>query len=961
MKKSFFFSFLLLLVSTAFTQKNTEFRATWLVTWDLVNSNNSVDANKALCRRILDNHEKANMNAVLWHARQSGTAYYDSDIEPWGHYAGGSNPGYDIFEYAVQQAHNRNMEIHAWINVFHCSSTQPGTPAAEHPEWVCTNEDGIFMTKYRCLSPGLPEVREYLTRITMEVVRKYDVDGIHFDFVRWNEYDEDDMQPGLAKIAENKILDGQVSEDRINRLNTLGTKRFIYDSQHPANGGIPDGFNSWENWRRWSVTEFVKMAHDSIQAVKPWVRLSVAALGKYNWTSWQGYGTVFQDAALWFNEGYIDQLTPMHYHWLQPESFYNMLAGPDGNSDIDQCWGKYIQKGINEGRLFTCGPASYLLHENNIWENHVSIVNKAREVPWVDGFQFFSYSSWRDRNYWNAAKANIFTNKTKIRATGLTDATTPDSPTIVLTKLDTTVYRVSVYPSETGEEPFWMIVYRSKDSTSLSDAKIVRLEFTDRSFHHTDYINEREGGYYYYGATALDRHWNESLSSNITKTDSIPEKSIVPNPVTLLYVKKTETGYLISWQLSKIEDNKGYRIFGKSGAHDWLLLADESTLTEGTSEAEISVPAGDEGWLFTVRAVGLGPMDYESTDPDIYGGNMWTDLRVLVIDAFDRITGSWRKTTHPFAQRVCSSLNRLKISYDCSSNESFETGALEATDYDAIFWLSGDEAQTDESVSFKEVSLLANYLRKGGNLLVSGSEVGYDLDFLGSSQEKRFFNEYLKSKYISNGSNGNGYQVNGENRRIYSGLNFNFDDGSYGFNVLTPDIYETNGGSLPCLRYQNGSSIAGTQYVGTIGSGSENAKVICLGFPFETIYNETEIDTFLYRSLSFFDFFGTSAINENKSESKEYKLSYNYPNPFNGSTSIIYEVQGIAASFVILNIYDVRGREVKTLINKVQHNGLHKVFWNGKDDTGNAVTSGIYFYKLQISDQKQTRKILLIQ
>ena len=376
MNKFFIILFALLLTTQIFAQKNSEFRTTWVVSWNLVNQYNGVEENKALCRKILDNHVKANMNAVLWHARQSGTAYYDSDIEPWGYYAGYKKPGYDIFEYAVQQAHFRGLEIHAWVNVFHCSSTKPGTPAAEHPEWVCTDQNGVFMTvndkgnSIRCISPGIDSVRVYLARVAMEIVRKYDIDGIHFDFVRWN---ESTYHPSLNQINSNFssesignfVLDGMITEKQIEQLNENPTLRYIYDTEHPYNSGVPDGFSTWDDWRRWSVTEFVKMVHDSIQAVKPWVRLSVAALGKYKWSSWQGYGTVFQDAALWFNEGYLDQLTPMHYHWLNPESFYNMLAGPNGDSGIDQCWGKYIQKGINDGRLFSCGPGSYLLLEND--------------------------------------------------------------------------------------------------------------------------------------------------------------------------------------------------------------------------------------------------------------------------------------------------------------------------------------------------------------------------------------------------------------------------------------------------------------------------------------------------------------------------------------------------------------------------------------------------------------------
>ena len=131
----FVFSF----IPTSYANQNTnaEFRATWIVTWEWINGNNSVDGNKNLTRTILDNHKKANMNAVVWQARQGGTVYFESSYEPWGSYAGGRRPGYDALAYAIEEAHRRDMEFHAWFNVFHTSSTSPGTPAGDHPEWIC--------------------------------------------------------------------------------------------------------------------------------------------------------------------------------------------------------------------------------------------------------------------------------------------------------------------------------------------------------------------------------------------------------------------------------------------------------------------------------------------------------------------------------------------------------------------------------------------------------------------------------------------------------------------------------------------------------------------------------------------------------------------------------------------------------------------------------------------------------
>ena len=129
----------------------------------------------------MENHTQANMNAVIFQVRQGGTSYYESSYEPWGYYAGYSYPGYDPLEYAIEQAHERGLELHAWFNVFQTSSTHPGSPAAEHPEWVCRDQDGFTMDSYRSLSPGLSEVRDYTINVAMEIVNNYDIDGLHLD------------------------------------------------------------------------------------------------------------------------------------------------------------------------------------------------------------------------------------------------------------------------------------------------------------------------------------------------------------------------------------------------------------------------------------------------------------------------------------------------------------------------------------------------------------------------------------------------------------------------------------------------------------------------------------------------------------------------------------------------------------------------------------------------------------
>ena len=512
----------LLFPAWLFAESNEEFRATWVITWEHIDAGKSAEANRANVRYILDKHLEANMNAVLWQARQGGTSYYNSTIEPWGPYAGYANPEYDPLAYAVQEAHKRGMEVHAWFNVFHTSEMIPGAPAFEHPEWICRDRDGIPMSSSRAISPGLAQVRSYLIQVAMDIVRRYDIDGLHLDYVRWNEY-TNTMQSTSStsgKLSAEASLDGIISPEQLAELETNAAGRYLYDVEHPYSSGVPAGFASWEDWWRWSVTEFVRVLHDSIQGSKPWVRLSAAALGKYNWSGWQGYGIVYQDAALWFNKGYVDQLMPMHYHWTTGNDFYNMLKGA-----CPECWSQFIQEGIQAGRLYSVGPPSYMLSDHKIMSYHPDIVQKSRSVPWVDGFQFFSYGSWESNDYWQQAGDSFFPQKTKIRASKFILDQVPASPTLQSEKLDSLHYRLTVAPAVGATEDQRFAVYRSADNVpNLDSDEIVDIHFGNSAYPIDDSFTGTQdyNGRYSYYATAFDRYWNESEPSAIAESDPIP-------------------------------------------------------------------------------------------------------------------------------------------------------------------------------------------------------------------------------------------------------------------------------------------------------------------------------------------------------------------------------------------------------------------------------------------------------
>ncbi len=583
-KYTFIFIIFGLTLSSA-SPSNTEFRSTWVITWDHINRYEPAVQNMNRVAKIMDDHVDANMNAVIFQVRQGGTAYYQSSYEPWGYYAGYQYPGYDPLALAIEEAHARGLELHAWFNVFQTSSTHNGAPAAEHPEWICRDQNGIPMTSYRSLSPGLDAVRNYTLQVAMEIVRNYDIDGLHLDYVRWNEHTNSQRNSPSHQEQLNRI-DGFITQHEIEELTSNPSGRYLYDYEHPYSAGIPNGFSSWEDWWRWSVTEFVSTLHDSIQAVKPHVKLSAAVLGKYNWSGWQGYGTVYQDGALWYNEGYLDHIMPMSYHWTTSEGFIDMLS-----NDCPNCWELFIQPGIESGRPFTVGPGSYILSDNNVWNNHNSIVSAIRELGWVDGFQFFSYATWRDHNYFTTAGETFFIEKSKIKPNPIGTPGSIDPPTIVLSSGEENEYQLEVYPKET-EEPNWIITYQSTSPTASNEsANIFDIHFSKDSFViPIDFSNLDTSQTQFFFSTTSDRFWKESNKSNLisfTSNEDQLQKSFYltqnyPNPfkdetnILVVTSYKREVA-LVIWSLTgqKVKTILNDELYPGYYSYDWNGMNDD--------------------------------------------------------------------------------------------------------------------------------------------------------------------------------------------------------------------------------------------------------------------------------------------------------------------------------------------------------------------------------------------------
>ena len=314
MKKIFTLCIVLCLsyLSMGATNLKHEFRATWLTTaWgnDWPKTQVTSDATRKQQQdeliAIFDRLQAGNMNAVCLQVRGRSDAFYQSSYEPWAaELAGarGTNPGYDPLAFAIEEAHKRGLELHAWVNPFRVTSA--GTLDANDlvkknaGQWIIQYNNGSFTGEI--IDPGYPEAREYVLNVLMEIISNYDIDGIVMD---------DYFYP----------YGGTTTEDAASKA-----------LHKPANVvDVNQDGDTDDDWRRSNVDVFLEELYDRIQATKPWVRLGMGTFGI--WTTQtkvaQAYGISLPSGISglddydvqacnpveWVKNGYVDYINPQLY------------------------------------------------------------------------------------------------------------------------------------------------------------------------------------------------------------------------------------------------------------------------------------------------------------------------------------------------------------------------------------------------------------------------------------------------------------------------------------------------------------------------------------------------------------------------------------------------------------------------------------------------------------------------
>ena len=280
-------------------QPKFETRGVWVTRFDYTTNIDSTDSESR--KTAISNYFKiakdSNLNTVFFQVRGGFDAYYKSNYEPWAKALSGSlgvDPGWDPLEYAIKKAEESGLQLHAWVNTFTLWKGEEPPGQSElphafytHPEWIVTDSNGTPMQlndHYLYVNPGNPEVRDHLVKVIQDIVTNYDVDGIHFDYIRYPE------KANIVGYSHDPIS--------INLFNDIA--------------GNPESLD-WEEWQRNNINIFVKTIKDSISKLKPNVALSAAVLGKYRKPGWSGYDVVYQDAIPWIKNGWLDFIVPMAY------------------------------------------------------------------------------------------------------------------------------------------------------------------------------------------------------------------------------------------------------------------------------------------------------------------------------------------------------------------------------------------------------------------------------------------------------------------------------------------------------------------------------------------------------------------------------------------------------------------------------------------------------------------------
>ncbi len=318
---------------------------------------------------------------------------------------------------------------------------------------------------------------------------------------------------------------------------------------------------------------------------------------------------------------------------------------------------------------------------------------------------------------------------------------------------------------------------------------------------------------------------------------------------------------------------------------------------------------------------------------------------VLIVDGYHREDGYNGSATHDIALHYGRMLDDHGIAFNTISSKLLERGNFDLEMYPIVLYFCGDETAADKTITETEQQLLSGYLEQGGRLFIAGSNIGADLSVTANT----FYTNYLHAGFIADSSES--YSITGVSGSIFEGGTFDLNPNGVNHDVIAP------AGSAATLNWLNGSTAA-VQYEGIFGSGSTAGKLVYFAFPLDLVSDLNQQKEILFNILSWFGNPLTVEPSEDAALPARMQLSANYPNPFNPVTR--FSVALPQSAWLTVTVYNSAGELITRLYDGSMSAGSHNFTWNGTNDRGQPVGSGVYLLEVRSGAERKMRKMLLL-
>lgn len=487
---SFLFILMLLLAQQLFSSPKREIRALWMATvgnidWPSRKGLSSAEQKAEFIRKI-DFAKELGFNTIIVQVRPAADAFYESSYEPWSQYLTGTqgkapSPYYDPLAFMVEEAHKRNMEIHAWFNPYRAlvnskNNPNPSNHATKtHPEWL------IHYGGKTYFDPGNPNAREYILKVMMEVVKKYDIDAVHIDDYFY-------PYPSKGKVFNDQNTYAQYGKGK-----------------------------SLEDWRRENVNTFVAQLNSRIKKTKPHVKFGVSPFGIWrndhtdpNGSCTKGtscYDDLYSDVRLWMQNKWVDYMAPQLY-WERGHRA----------ADFSTLLHWWVKNRYERDLVIGLGVYKMVGAKEGAWTGSNEILSQIADgrLHQVEGFACYSLASFEKigPELSNRLKQKQYFGNIAIPPSmPWIDSIPPAAPEIKLSSQSGSPTQIQW--TKSGDQ-YRFLVYRFNKGESINlnnSAKIVAL--TSKPIYKESAALK---GQYVYVVTALDRLWNESEASNVLQS-----------------------------------------------------------------------------------------------------------------------------------------------------------------------------------------------------------------------------------------------------------------------------------------------------------------------------------------------------------------------------------------------------------------------------------------------------------